>query len=294
MNTDASVIFGRGVGPFGSSQVWAALFSDTPPPFVADAGPDQTVSAGAACQSSVTLDGSLSTGGSLIYSWSENGTQIATGINPEVTLSLGGHTLVLTVQDDQGQTSSDTVFVLVKDTTPPVPKVTTLPAVTGSCSVTVTAIPTAIDNCAGTIAAVTTNPLTYTIPGTYMVMWTYDDGHGNTATQQQTVVVQVPATRTITTIAYTGAVTSVPNANVTLSATLTAGTGKKAQKLSGQTIAFTLGTKTASAVTDASGSARVNLTAPAAAGSYPLSASYEGDCTFASSSVSKSFTVKKK
>jgi hypothetical protein len=39
------------------------------------------------------------------------------------------------------------------------------------------------------ISATTQDPLTYTAQGTYTVTWTYDDGHGNTATQNQTVVV---------------------------------------------------------------------------------------------------------
>src|SRR5439155_6415671 len=64
----------------------------------------------------------------------------------------------------------------------------TLPTVTGQCSATVTA-PTATDNCAGSVVGTTSDSLTYTTQGTFTVHWTYDDGHGNTSTQSQTVVV---------------------------------------------------------------------------------------------------------
>ena len=56
------------------------------------------------------------------------------------------------------------------------------------CNTTVTA-PTATDNCEGTIIATTTDPTEYTEQGTYTVTWTYDDGNGNTSSQEQTVVV---------------------------------------------------------------------------------------------------------
>jgi hypothetical protein len=69
-----------------------------------------------------------------------------------------------------------------------VPNVASLPNVTGQCSATATA-PTATDNCAGSITATTNNPLTYNAQGTYTITWTYNDGNGNTSTQNQTVIV---------------------------------------------------------------------------------------------------------
>lgn len=76
------------------------------------------------------------------------------------------------------------------DTTPPVPTVDPLPTITGECSVSITASPMAIDDVVGTVKGTTTDPLTYTVQGTYTITWTYDDGNGNTATQTQTVIVQ--------------------------------------------------------------------------------------------------------
>ncbi len=56
------------------------------------------------------------------------------------------------------------------------------------CSATATA-PTATDNCEGSITGTTTDPVEYTEQGTYTIHWTYDDGNGNTSTQNQTVIV---------------------------------------------------------------------------------------------------------
>ena len=69
--------------------------------------------------------------------------------------------------------------------------VVTLPAITGECSASITSVPTA-STCDGaiTINGTTSDPLVYTLPGTYTVNWFYDDGYGNTITQTQTVIVQ--------------------------------------------------------------------------------------------------------
>jgi formylmethanofuran dehydrogenase subunit C len=82
-----------------------------------------------------------------------------------------------------------TMNVEVGDNEAPVPDVASLLDITGECSATITSPPTATDNCAGTITGTTTDPLTYSTQGTYSVTWTYDDGHGNTTTQTQNVVI---------------------------------------------------------------------------------------------------------
>lgn len=69
----------------------------------------------------------------------------------------------------------------------PVPDVPSLPNATGQCSVTLTP-PTATSDCYGPIEG-TTSTLTFSTQGTYFVTWLYDDGHGNTSTQIQTVIV---------------------------------------------------------------------------------------------------------
>ncbi|THV63415.1 T9SS type B sorting domain-containing protein [Chryseobacterium candidae] len=86
-----------------------------------------------------------------------------------------------------------TVNVIIDDNTAPVPDITLLADITGDCHTTVTTIPTATDNCAGTITATTTDPLSYSIPGNYIIHWTYNDGNGNTTTQNQNVIVLSPS-----------------------------------------------------------------------------------------------------
>ncbi|MCP4709112.1 MAG: hypothetical protein GY869_10845, partial [Planctomycetes bacterium] len=84
---------------------------------VANAGSDQTVTdsdENGAEQVSLNGSGSTDSDGSIqSYLWTENGDQIATGINPNVTLSTGQHTISLTVTDDDGVTDSDTVNITI-------------------------------------------------------------------------------------------------------------------------------------------------------------------------------------
>src|SRR5207248_9730510 len=77
--------------------------------------------------------------------------------------------------------------VIVKDVTKPVAP--TLADATGECSVTVTP-PTTTDNWVGTVTGTTTDPLTYSTQGTFVVHWSFDDGHGNVSTANQNVIVK--------------------------------------------------------------------------------------------------------
>lgn len=72
-----------------------------------------------------------------------------------------------------------------------------LPTITGECSASVSA-PTAMDSCDGPITGTTTDPTTYNAQGTYTVHWTYNDGHGNSSTQTQTVIVKDTTPPTVT------------------------------------------------------------------------------------------------
>ncbi|MEG0925194.1 DUF7948 domain-containing protein [Chryseobacterium sp.] len=82
-----------------------------------------------------------------------------------------------------------TVNVIVGDNVAPIPNIINLADITGDCNTTITSFPTATDNCVGTVTATTTDPLSYSIPGSYIIHWTYNDGHGNTATQSQNIIV---------------------------------------------------------------------------------------------------------
>ena len=125
------------------------------------------------------------------------GTITATTMDPVTYNTEGTFTVHWTYDDGHGNTSTQTQMVVVDDTIAPVPNATSLGAVTGQCSATVTA-PGATDNCAGIITATTADPLTYSTQGTFVVHWTYNDGHGNTSSQTQTVIVQDAIPPTIT------------------------------------------------------------------------------------------------
>jgi hypothetical protein len=101
-----------------STQEVGGLASISPcyPP-VANAGPDQTVEdTDDNGFEWIDLDGSQSTdpdGTIVSYVWTEDGNQIAMGVNPTVELSVGTHIITLTVTDDDGATDTDTVIITV-------------------------------------------------------------------------------------------------------------------------------------------------------------------------------------
>uniref|UniRef100_UPI001624F343 T9SS type B sorting domain-containing protein n=1 Tax=Chryseobacterium lactis TaxID=1241981 RepID=UPI001624F343 len=120
---------------------------------------------------------------------------------PEASVQQGFH-LVSFGQDEN--------LVIVGDTIAPVPNIASLATITGDCHTTVTNFPTATDNCAGTITATTTDPLSYSTPGNYTIHWTYNDGNGNTATQNQNVIITSPALPTAVNAQQTFCATSNP------------------------------------------------------------------------------------
>jgi len=120
-------------------------------------------------------------------------------MNPLSYTAQGTYTVTWKYDDGNGNSATQTQTVVVKDNVAPVPDISSLPTITGTCSVTISSAPTATDNCKGKITGTTTSPLTYTAPGTYSVIWKYDDGNGNASTQTQTVVVNSGACCTIPT-----------------------------------------------------------------------------------------------
>jgi len=84
---------------------------------VADTGTDQgLIDSDDNGSEDVILDGSGSCdpdGTITSYLWSEDGSQIATGINPTVSLAVGTHTIRLVVTDDKGATGTRDVEIAV-------------------------------------------------------------------------------------------------------------------------------------------------------------------------------------
>ena len=120
-------------------------------------------------------------------------------VSPSAPYSLGVTTVTLTVTDIKDDSDQCTATITVVDNTPPIADVNPLPNIEGECSVNITA-PAASDNCGGVLTGTTTDPMSYTVQGTYTVTWTYDDGNGNTLQQMQTVIVNDVTDPIITTI----------------------------------------------------------------------------------------------
>jgi len=88
---------------------------------VADAGPDQTVvDSDENGSETVSLDGSGSydpDGTIESYVWKEDGSQIATGSNPNVVFDVNYHEVTLEVTDNDSATDTDTVIIIVNTPT---------------------------------------------------------------------------------------------------------------------------------------------------------------------------------
>ena len=82
---------------------------------------------------------------------------------------------------------SQTITVSVGDALAPVADVASLADVAAQCEVTSLTAPTATDNCAGAITG--THNATLPISSNTTITWTYDDGNGNSVTQNQEVVI---------------------------------------------------------------------------------------------------------
>jgi len=137
----------------------------------------------------------LNASGGTTYNWTGPNGFVSTQQNPTIpsatTINSGTYTCQIT--GSGACDGSFTVNVVVGDTAAPVPDTAILPTITGGCHTVISAIPTATDNCAGIITATTTNPLSYSLPGTYVIHWNYDDGNGNISSQNQNVIVTAPA-----------------------------------------------------------------------------------------------------
>jgi hypothetical protein len=115
----------------------------------------------------------------------------ATTVNPVSYTAQGVYTITWSYNDGQGNTSTQTQRVVVKDQSGPIANAGALPTVTGQCSAVVTTKPTATDACSGVTApGTTTDPLSYSAQGTYTIHWTYTDNFGNKTYQDQTVIVK--------------------------------------------------------------------------------------------------------
>ena len=92
-----------------------ALVENQPP--TADAGTDKTITFGT--NDSITGSGADSDGSIASYQWKENGSTLNSSATVSLNgLSVGTHTLTLTVTDNDGATGSDNVVVTVNSSGP--------------------------------------------------------------------------------------------------------------------------------------------------------------------------------
>lgn len=114
---------------------------------------------------------------------------LTSNYEPGATFPVGMTTVTYTAVDSATPPNMNTCSftVTVEDNTPPA--VPVLANVAGECSAAVT-VPTTLDNCAGTVTGTTSDPLTYNAQGTHTVHWTFDDGHHNSSTANQTVIIK--------------------------------------------------------------------------------------------------------
>lgn len=101
--------------------------------------------------------------------------------------SIDSGEYICTIIGGDGCDDTKKITVVIGDVEKPVPDIVNLPTITGDCNTIISTIPTATDVCAGAITGTTTNPLSYNLPGTYTIVWSYNDGNGNISTQSQTV-----------------------------------------------------------------------------------------------------------
>lgn len=136
----------------------------------------------------------------------------ATAINgfPIGTFTTSGSAIPVTLTVTDGLMNMDQCVALITllDTISPLPDNATLADQTASCEITSITAPTATDNCAGSITGTTST--TFPITASTTITWSYDDGNGNTFTQDQVVTINgLDLTTTLATPTITSNATGV-------------------------------------------------------------------------------------
>lgn len=154
----------------------------------------------------------LNATGGTTYNWTGPNGFTSNQQNPTIPNATASNSgiYICQISGSGGCDGSFTVSVVVGDNVAPVPNIVNLLDITGDCQTTISNFPTATDNCTGTITATTTDPLSYSIPGTYIIHWTYNDGHGNTTMQNQNVIITSPALPTTTNLTQIFCATNQP------------------------------------------------------------------------------------
>ncbi|PCI02090.1 MAG: hypothetical protein COB81_06000, partial [Flavobacteriaceae bacterium] len=102
----------------------------------------------------------------------------------------GTISILWTSDDENGNSITQTQNIIIKDTTDPVADLPVLADITAQCEIINLTAPTATDNCSGTITATHNATLPITTQGTTDIIWTFDDGNGNSITQTQNIIIK--------------------------------------------------------------------------------------------------------
>jgi gliding motility-associated-like protein len=131
----------------------------------------------------------LKTSGGTDYLWTGPNSFTSTEQNPTILNATAANSgqYSCTITGTGGCDDTKTVDVIIGDIKAPVPDLATLPTITGDCTTIIATTPTATDACAGAITATTVSPLNYNLPGSYTIIWNYNDG--NDVNQNQTVTI---------------------------------------------------------------------------------------------------------
>jgi hypothetical protein len=141
----------------------------------------------------------------------DNGVNLFSFVNFPTTL---GTTYYISVGGYSSSEGNYELMIWNQDAVAPVADLASLSDVTAECEVTSLTPPTATDNCAGVVTGTPDVTLPITTQGTTVVIWTYDDGYGNTSSQTQNVVLAdvtaaVPDVASLTTITACEEVTPI-------------------------------------------------------------------------------------
>ncbi|TPG42185.1 T9SS type B sorting domain-containing protein [Flavobacterium pectinovorum] len=133
----------------------------------------------------------LKASGGTNYSWTGPNGFTSTDQNPTITnaTAINSGEYSCSITGTGGCDDTKKITVVIGDIEKPIPDLATLPTINGDCHTIINTTPTATDACAGAITGTTTNPLSYSLPGTYTIVWNYNDGNGNISTQNQTVTI---------------------------------------------------------------------------------------------------------
>ncbi len=124
-----------------------------------------------------------------VYQWYKNSVLIPSATDQSYMVNQTGNYTVKVTNGQEVIVSAPLTVTVVPDQTAPVPAIGSLPVLNLVAPATVTTIPTANDNCRGIVNGTPDRALTFNKPGTYQIIWTYDDLNGNTTVQTQQVVV---------------------------------------------------------------------------------------------------------